>query len=472
MTDTFNCPKCGAPLDYQGSDPIIRCPYCNGSVVVPDNLRSKPAFSSQPHNFTLSGVGDMAGLINQARRFKEVKDLAQAGNMAEAERIYSEITGQSPEIAQTAVQALANGQPITLTGFNMGATPPISYTSSAAQVITTSTINSQLVNAKTSNKRARSLGCGIGCFVVGLVAFILLITLPPVAGGLAGIAVGLKPDLVLTAIPNISDWAGSGYGRRELSIGGEGIGPGLFKDVRAISVNPSSGDIYAAEYSSGRVQKLDAQGKFVTQWILDGKVHIPAIAAGRNGNVYIVASGKLLQYDSNGKFLGQIDTGEYHQINDIALEADGSLLAAGGQDILHINTDGKIVDIIKSPITTAGGEPDSELHIAADGRGNIFVVASLNNAVFKFSPQGKFINRFGSDGDQPGQFSNPSAIAVDGKGQVYVSDFKGVQVFGNDGRYINVLKVEYYGYGLAMDGQGKLYVSTNQNKVDKFSITQ
>src|SRR5512140_898424 len=107
MSDTFNCPNCGAPLDYKGSDPIIRCPYCNSSVVVPDNLRAKLEFSSQPHNFTLSGVGDMSNLINRARRFKEVKDLARAGNMDEAVRVYSEITGVSPEMARPSVEALA-----------------------------------------------------------------------------------------------------------------------------------------------------------------------------------------------------------------------------------------------------------------------------------------------------------------------------------------------------------------------------
>ena len=42
MLDTFNCPNCGAPLDNHGSDPMVRCPYCNTSVVVPKSLREKP----------------------------------------------------------------------------------------------------------------------------------------------------------------------------------------------------------------------------------------------------------------------------------------------------------------------------------------------------------------------------------------------------------------------------------------------
>lgn len=42
MLDTFNCPNCGAPLDNHGSDPVVRCPFCNSSVVVPKKLREKP----------------------------------------------------------------------------------------------------------------------------------------------------------------------------------------------------------------------------------------------------------------------------------------------------------------------------------------------------------------------------------------------------------------------------------------------
>jgi sugar lactone lactonase YvrE len=52
-----------------------------------------------------------------------------------------------------------------------------------------------------------------------------------------------------------------------------------------------------------------------------------------------------------------------------------------------------------------------------------------------------------------------------------VSDTKGVQVFSNDGRYINVISVEYFAYGLAFDDQGKLYVTTNQKKVEKYLAT-
>jgi outer membrane protein assembly factor BamB len=42
MTQTFNCPSCGAPIEPSGSKTTIRCKYCNASVIVPPGLRKKP----------------------------------------------------------------------------------------------------------------------------------------------------------------------------------------------------------------------------------------------------------------------------------------------------------------------------------------------------------------------------------------------------------------------------------------------
>ena len=44
MAETFNCPKCGAPLNNEGEDlsnkEAINCPYCGETVIVPPELRS------------------------------------------------------------------------------------------------------------------------------------------------------------------------------------------------------------------------------------------------------------------------------------------------------------------------------------------------------------------------------------------------------------------------------------------------
>lgn len=41
MTETFDCPKCGAPLksELHPGEEIVVCPYCNETVIIPEELR-------------------------------------------------------------------------------------------------------------------------------------------------------------------------------------------------------------------------------------------------------------------------------------------------------------------------------------------------------------------------------------------------------------------------------------------------
>ncbi len=52
MADTFDCPRCGAPVKYnsaeQGYLETISCPYCGESIVIPAEMRPQPP-ASQPH---------------------------------------------------------------------------------------------------------------------------------------------------------------------------------------------------------------------------------------------------------------------------------------------------------------------------------------------------------------------------------------------------------------------------------------
>lgn len=478
MPDTFNCPNCGAPLDYQGSDPIIRCPYCNSSVIVPENLRAKPSFSSTPSNFTLSGAGDLGGLINQARRIKEVKDLAEAGEMDEAVRLYREITGAEDFAARQAVGKLASGQPITFTGLNS------SEVRAAVRAATAPAIRIQTLDKQTS----KNVGRAIGCFVAFLVVTILAGTLIPILGAGLGIFAAFQgvqqaapeiniPGVEIPKIPGVEipGVTTSGFATQELAFGGEGTGPGLFGDVRAIGVNPASGEIFAANYDDGRVQAFDPQGKFSTQWTIAKEISDPyfgKLVVNRKGTVYIPVFGKIKRFGSDGQAQGEIKVNGLH-FEDLALAADGSLVAiADGETLVWLTAEGKVVKKVEDAISTVSGDSELSARVAVDGEGKVYVLGTFNNAIFVFGPDGKYLNRFGSEGDETGQFRAPQALAVDGKGRIFVSDFKGVQVFSNDGRYVDVIKVQYFAYGLAFDDHGKLYLTTNQHKVEKYSLSE
>ena len=86
MAKTFNCPNCGAPLDYKETGELtLRCPFCNNSVIVPEELRtSQPAEMSPamtpdpstepaaPANAVLDRLKNLASTTTDPREFRRI----------------------------------------------------------------------------------------------------------------------------------------------------------------------------------------------------------------------------------------------------------------------------------------------------------------------------------------------------------------------------------------------------------------
>ena len=111
----------------------------------------------------------------------------------------------------------------------------------------------------------------------------------------------------------------------------------------------------------------------------------------------------------------------------------------------------------------------------------------LNHRVQVFSAEGEFLGKWGSEGDDDGQFNRLGGIAVDSSGNVYVTEGAGhriieginhrVQVFSADGEFMG--KWSSFGNGdgefigpveIAVAGSGKVYViDTRNDRVQLFS---
>jgi DNA-binding beta-propeller fold protein YncE len=106
------------------------------------------------------------------------------------------------------------------------------------------------------------------------------------------------------------------------------------------------------------------------------------------------------------------------------------------------------------------------------------VADSGNNRIQKFTADGVFIAQWGSSGIDAGQFGWPSGIAVDGEGNVYVTEVNGnrVQKFTSVGNFITQWGSAGEGEGefsepngIAVDGNGYVYVlDSGNNRVQKF----
>lgn len=257
-----------------------------------------------------------------------------------------------------------------------------------------------------------------------------------------------------------------------LTFGSEGIGPGMFTDARSIAVD-GAGRIYVGEYTGGRIQVFDSGGKFITQWnIGDRKALLRGLAADRKGTVYVAHGGRIESYrGETGEKLGQLEY-ERSGFDDVSAGADGGLVTAwhsNRDDIVTFDANGRLVRTIPAAISSASGDSELSMRVAVDGAGNIYALGRFNMGIFKFGRDGKFINRFGSGGDQPGQFRAPYSIAVDGRGRVYVGDIKGIQVFDADGRYLNVITQKGMAFGMVFNDNNELFVIA-RDRVIKYAI--
>lgn len=257
-----------------------------------------------------------------------------------------------------------------------------------------------------------------------------------------------------------------------LSFGSEGIGPGMFNDARSIGVD-GAGRIYVGEYTGGRVQVFDPAGKFQSQWTVgDRKTLIRGMAADRKGTVYVVHGNAIQRYKGEtGEQLGPIQY-ERSGADDVTVGADGGLVAAwhgNRDDIVTFDANGKTLLTVPNAISGASGDSELSMRVAVDGSGYIYALGRFNDGVFKFGRDGKYMNRFGSAGDQPGQFRAPYSIAVDGYGRVYVGDMKGIQVFDANGRYLNVITQKGVAFGMVFNDKNELFVVA-RDRVIKYAV--
>ena len=266
-----------------------------------------------------------------------------------------------------------------------------------------------------------------------------------------------------------------GFMSEVLSFGGEGTGPGLLDDSRSIAVG-ADGVIYAADYDTGRVQVFDANGEYVTHWLIPDEPIILDIDADRQGNLYVVTGGHIYRYDGQtGEQNGELVADSYGFYDSIFVAADGSVVAsstpAGDTAIIVFAPDGSVKQVISDPIEGVTGDSELNTSVAMDGLGNIYAMGSFNGSVFAFNAQGQYQTRMGSQGTEEGQFRSLQDITVDGQGRIYVSDAMGIFVFEPDGRQIAFLEVDGVPFGMDFDMDGYLYVS-NRDTITKYQLNE
>ena len=239
------------------------------------------------------------------------------------------------------------------------------------------------------------------------------------------------------------------------SWGKLGTDDGQFHVPYGIDVD-INGNVWVVDRANDRVQKFDSNGNFILKF--GNKDAKPSDELGKFDNPRHVAVDKNLEYvyvadsknnriqkfDINGNFVesfGKLGTkiGEFNLPTTIEIDSKNNFIVneRGNERIQKL-------DSHWNPILMWGskGSGNNQFchieHIVLDKYDNVYVTdpqedpgCSHKPRVLKFDTNGDFITKWGSYGEDDGQFRDPEHLAVDSEGRVYVSDRKNenIQVF-------------------------------------------
>lgn len=260
------------------------------------------------------------------------------------------------------------------------------------------------------------------------------------------------------------------HGALELTLvatwGGPGSGEGQFKEPRDIAVD-NQGHVYVADTGNKRVQVLDAEGKFLTQWqkgdqpfveplalvvnsageilVLDSEViwvyrfgsdgeyrgkfagpeaqlyHPRGMSIDAQDQVYVAdtGGGRFVVFDASGNRVATYgtmgkDTGQFIEPTDLVVTESGDIFAVDNSNyrIQHLDVFGRYLGEWAIPVANAYNGPHIEL--APDG--SLLVTA----------PEAGLIQRFAIDGTLLGQWGEglmriPVNLVLKGD-RLYVTD--------------------------------------------------
>lgn len=440
MIQSFHCPACGAPLSLEKNTTLINCSYCNNPVIVPDSLRQRSPQNDLLTSFTEVNLGDINLMAANDRKAQAIQQIQGA-------------TGMSQEQAQELVDALLEGDDKTVVNLMSEGLNSISA------VQTTVSLDPDKV--KTAATVMGVTGLSAGCGAMLLVSFILLITAIPILFGLSTDGGPLSAFM--------SKLNPRSYAYVDLTLSGEGSGPGQFNDPRAIAVD-RDGNLYVADRMTGRIQSFDDQGNFRWMLNLGNKVTVQSMAVGNGTMLYVAAQGDLRRFEINdGKEIESIMFSDNrYYIDDIAIAPDGRIaLIYRGENLLVLDSDHETLFEIPAAVSTVTGDSELSSEVALDPVGNLYILGTFNNLVLKYSADGRYLNQFGGDTVEraDGKFRATNDLAVDMQGRVYVSDVFGVQVFDGAGRYLDRFKLVRSAQGMTFDLANRMYVASNEPQV-------
>jgi DNA-binding beta-propeller fold protein YncE len=191
-------------------------------------------------------------------------------------------------------------------------------------------------------------------------------------------------------------------------FGKQGTAPGEFEQPGGIALGPD-GSVYVADQANRRVQRLSTAGEPISAWgkygTAPGEFGGNSHPKGRGGGPHFIA------FNSHGElYTTEASVGRIQKF-----KADGTFLHAWGDNEV-------------GPGHFGGHKSmPGPLAVAVDYKDRLWVT-STNHYVHQFTAEGRFLQRVGGEGSDPGQFELPHGLAFDSQHCLYVADARNSRI--------------------------------------------
>ena len=280
--------------------------------------------------------------------------------------------------------------------------------------------------------------------------------------------------------------------------GSSGSGAGQINGPGGLALSEGSVDV--ADYYNNRVDQFSASsgaslGQFGSSGSGNGQFKEPyAVAANpTTGTLYVsdFNNGRIQELSPAGRYLTSWQTwGPSHRLSSptgISIAVTGKLYASdlsANQVTVWTPPEAGAAHLTFGSQFGNSGPSESQLstpiNTAIDGEGNIWVTDCGHNRVAKYSAKGSFIAAYGKEGSGNGEYHCPGGIDINqSTGDVYVADTNGARIeeLSSTGSFIRVFGIEGLGKlskpgSIKLDSSGNVWVpDMSADRIVEFSAT-
>ena len=223
-------------------------------------------------------------------------------------------------------------------------------------------------------------------------------------------------------------------GKLVTEFGSEGSGNGQLKRPSALALDPK-GDVWVADTGNDRVEEFSEAGVYLKQLGSSGSGQLQlnqpeGIAIGPHENVWVSDTGnsRVQVFSNEGGYLKAVGAAGAGQLT----EPEGLAVARGGDvwvadfaksTVEEFSESGEYLTSVGSEGTGAG-QLKNPFGVAIDAAGNLWVGDVSNDRIEEFGAHGEYVRQFGTPGKEAGRFNLgiPMGLAIDGQGRVWVAD--------------------------------------------------